>query len=693
MTEALDDKATSPWHAGEIALQARVGVADRMAMVGRKVIRDSMPDQHRDFYKQLPFVALGTVDGEGNAWATLIAGEPGFASSPDPRSLDINLPRNPADPADAGMDDGAAVGLLGIELHTRRRNRMNGTISRSSAAAFTIAVEHAFGNCPQYIQLRDWHLKPGQSDKLQANAEAPPHRAGNLDDTARAIISRADTFFVASYVDRDGAGRQVDVSHRGGKPGFVRIDEAGVLTIPDFAGNLHFNTLGNVLLNPKVGLVFVDFESGDVLHLSGDAEVILDSPEIAAFQGAERLWRFTPRIAVLRTAAMTLQWTFTDWSPNSLMTGDWDEAAERLKAYELKAAWRPFRVAKIVDESAVIRSFHLEPADGLGLIAHAAGQHLPIRLDIPGEDRPVLRTYTLSTAPSDSRYRISVKRQGLASVHLHDSVSEGDTIEARAPAGDFTLDALERRPAVLMAAGVGVTPMLAMLRHIVYEGLRTRRVRPTTFFYAARSKAERAFDDELSVLTRQAAGSVRVVRLLEVTDHAAPQEDYEALGRIDMDLLKQVLGFDDHDFYLCGPPPFMQSIYDGLRGLNIADARVHAEAFGPASLKRTSDIAADEPAALPAAAPVPVAFAASGKEARWTPETANLLELAEARGLTPEFSCRGGSCGTCRTRIIEGAVAYPVKPSAKLNEGEALICCAVPADKASGGGDRLILDL
>jgi uncharacterized protein len=689
MTNPPDDKSKSPWHAGEIALQTRVGVADRMETFGRKVIRDFMPDQHRDFYEQLPFVVIGTVDGQGNAWASLIAGEPGFASSPSPRLLTIDVPRNPADPADAGIEDGAAIGLLGIELHTRRRNRVNGRIGRTDSSAFSITVEHAFGNCPQYIQLRDWHFKPGR----KGFAETVPQRTGQLDDRARGIIARADTFFVASYVNRDDGSRQVDASHRGGKPGFVRIDESGVLTIPDFAGNLHFNTLGNILLNPKVGLVFVDFESGDMLHLSGDAEVVLDSPEIAAFQGAERLWRFTPRIVILRAAAMPLRWTFTDWSPNSLMTGDWDEASRRIKASEIKAAWRPFRVAKFVDESTVIRSLYLEPIDGLGLIPHAAGQHLPIRLTIAGEARPIVRTYTLSTAPSDSRYRISVKRQGLASTYLHDDVREGDLIETRAPAGDFTLDALERRPAVLIAAGVGVTPILAMLRHIVYEGLRTRHVRPTTLFYAARLKAERAFDGELAELVKQADGAVRVVRVLNQTDDAARQQDFDAQGRIDMGLLKQVLGFDDHDFYLCGPPPFMQSIYDGLRSLNVADARIHAEAFGPASLARRHDHAEDEPGALPATAPVPVAFATSGKEARWSPNIGNLLELAEARGLTPEFSCRGGSCGTCRTRIIEGAVAYPVKPSAKISEGEALICCAVPADKASGGGDHLILDM
>lgn len=686
MTGQVSTEMPSPWHAGEITLQRGLGVAERMAIAGQKVIRDHMPDQHRIFFAQLPFLVAGAVDSAGDAWATLLTGAPGFAHSPDPRTLAFALARVATDPANAGLNDGDAIGLLGIELHSRRRNRMNGHVRRSSDAGFAVHVEHSFGNCPQYIQLRDWQMV----DKPAA-APGKMVRQDHLDAAACAMIAAADTFFVASYLDGD-AGRQVDASHRGGKPGFVRIEADGALTIPDFAGNLHFNTLGNFLLNPRAGLTFVDFASGDLLQMTGEAEVILEAPEIAAFQGAERLWRFRPRIVVRRPAALPLRWTFRDWSANSLMTGSWEDTASRLQAQALATQWRPFRVARIVDESAVIRSFHLEPADGAGITPHRAGQHLPIRLAIPGEAKPVIRTYTLSTAPSDGAYRISVRRQGLASAFLHDQIGVGDIIEARAPAGDFTIDAAERRPAVLIGAGVGVTPMLAMLRHVVYEGLRTRRVRPTIFIQAARTRSERGFDAEIAELVARADGKVQLVRTLDDAEGAVAGVDFDADGRVDIALLRQVLGFDDHDFYLCGPPPFMQSLYDGLRDLNIADSRIHAEAFGPASMRRRVDAAA-APAAKPSAAPVPVAFAASTKEARWAPGSGSLLDLAEARGLSPEFSCRGGSCGTCRTRIIAGAVAYETPPSASVGADEALICCAMPADTASGGGDRLILDL
>lgn len=689
MTQPQPDKP-SPFHAGEVALQKTVGVAERMETFGRRVIRDFLPDQHRDFYRQLPFVVLGSVDSSGDAWVTLLSGKPGFMTSPDPQHLNFAAHPDPQDPATASLTDGAAVGLLGIELHTRRRNRMNGTLQQQTDQGFAVAVEHAFGNCPQYIQLRDFTFVREPEDF----ATVPAAQSLDIDDQhVRAMISAADTFFVSSYVD-DAQGRHVDASHRGGKPGFVRINADGSLTIPDFAGNLHFNTFGNFLLNPKAGLVFPDFATGDMLHLTGDAEVVLDSAEIAAFQGAERLWVFRPRKVVLRPAALPLRFALQadGWSPNSLMTGDWQQAADRIAAEQLRNSWRPFRIARIVDESSVIRSFHLEPADGKGIAAHEAGQHLPIRLRPDPAGEPVLRTYTLSTAPSDGAYRISVKRQGLVSNHLHDDLAVGDLIEARAPAGGFVIDPLEARPAVLLAAGVGITPMLAMLRSIVFEGLRKRRVRPTFLFIAARSLAERAFDQEIAALEAQAGGAVRVIRLLERTEGARPGIDFDGEGRINADLFRQTLPFDSYDFYMCGPPPFMQGLYDQLSELGVADARIHAEAFSPASLKRREPEIA---AALPPVSqvPVPVAFAKSGKEARWDADAGTLLDLAEARGLTPDYSCRGGSCGTCAVKVLAGRVTYAARPSAKVDAGHALICCAVPAALSDGGGDRLILDL
>ncbi|WEZ85715.1 pyridoxamine 5'-phosphate oxidase family protein (plasmid) [Rhizobium sp. 32-5/1] len=683
-------KTIPVWHEGEIYLQEKVGVVDRMAAVGQRVIRDFMPDQHRDFYAQLPYIVLGSVDDRGDAWATFIEGRSGFMSSPSPTALNIAAESDASDPANEGLADGRPVGLLGMEMHTRRRNRMNGVVSHIPGG-FRVDVDQSFGNCPRYIQLRDFAFVRNPGKPFAGTVEDLPA----LDDAARSMIAAADTFFVASYAHRKDR-RQVDVSHRGGKAGFVRMGEDGTLTIPDFDGNLFFNTLGNIVLNGKVGLVFIDYSNGDMLQMTGDAEVILDSAEIAAFQGADRLWTFKARKIVRRRNALALRWVFREggWSESSLMTGDWAQAADRLHAATLATQWRVLSVTKIVEESASIRSLHLNPSDGAGLLPHSAGQHLPIRVSIPGADKPVIRTYTLSAAPSDGIYRISVKRDGAVSRYLHDHIRVGDTIEARAPAGDFTIEENTTRPAVLLAGGVGITPLLAMLRHVVYEGLRKQRIRPIILFHAARSKTERPFDREIAELVIAGQGAVRLIRVLSDTDGAREGIDYDATGRIDMELLSRHLPFGDFDFYVCGPPQFTQSLYDGLRGYNIADSRIHAEAFGPSSLTRTLDAGVTAPVRPPPSTkPVPVAFMASLKEARWTPGAGTLLELAEARGLAPEFSCREGACGTCRTKLTKGTVTYIKEPTATIGEGEVLLCCAVPAEQDKNQENRIQIEL
>ncbi|WP_458132086.1 2Fe-2S iron-sulfur cluster-binding protein [Pseudomonas sp. R3-41] len=676
---------TSPWHEGELTLQRAVGAVDMMASVGqRQLARTWMPDQHRAFYAQLPFVVLGAVDRQGDVWATLRAGQPGFMNSPDPQTLHINLEPEPNDPAQEGMGEGDAIGMLGIELHTRRRNRMNGVVCRQLAPGLEIAVSQAYGNCPRYINLRQYQFVDAQA--------VAPRQLTVSDPLVRRLVTAADSFYIATYVVRDGE-RQVDASHRGGKPGFVRMDEDGSLTIPDFSGNLFFNTLGNILLNPRAGLVFVDFQTGDLLQMSGSAQVLLDDPEISAFQGAERLLRFTPQRIVHRPAAIALRWKDQDEgdSPNSLMTGSWEQAAERLQAEALRSRWRSLQVERVVDESPDIRSFYLQASDGLGLPRFEAGQHVPVRILLEGHKTPSIRTYSVSSAPSDDFLRISVKRDGSVSSHLHEQVRALHEIEARAPQGHFTVQPTERRPLVLLAAGVGITPLLSMLREVVYQGQRISRMRPVWLVQSARSVADLAFREEIDELAARAGDKLQVLRMVsQPPTEAGAGEGYDLAGRIDVELLKRLLPLNDYDFYLCGPGSFTQALYDGLRKLRIPDDRIHAETFGPSTLVRDIEVSVPAPQQVPAASEaVKVLFASSGKEARWEPGSGTLLELAEARGLTPEFSCRGGSCGTCKTRLSRGQVHYLSQPAEPVGEGEVLICCAVPAQ----GSEPLVLEV
>jgi predicted pyridoxine 5'-phosphate oxidase superfamily flavin-nucleotide-binding protein len=322
----------SPFHEGERALQARAGVAESLERAGRRFIRDFMPDQHRAMFAALPWVVVGSLDPAGRPWASALAGAPGFLSSPDPRTLRVSALPVPADPLCANLAAGAPLGLLGIELETRRRNRMNGSVAALDAAGFSVRVEQSFGNCKQYIQSRRAALA------ARAPSAAEPETAA-LSPRARSMIERADTFFIATAAPGAGAGTGrpadgVDVSHRGGKPGFVRVaqDHAGraVLTSPDFSGNLMFNTLGNIERNPRAGLLVIDFDTGDLLFLTGRAEILWDGRELEAFAGAERLLRVTVDEGRWLGGGLPLRFSAPAPAPQLAATGSWDEALRRL---------------------------------------------------------------------------------------------------------------------------------------------------------------------------------------------------------------------------------------------------------------------------------------------------------------------------------------------------------------------------
>jgi uncharacterized protein len=273
--------STWPFHRGELEAQARAGGGSQGG-----AIREQMPAQHRTFFEALPFVVVASTH-QGAPVATLWTGAPGFVSAPDAKTLRFAVALDPTDPASQAFTPGAPFGLLGIELATRRRNRANGRVTSSDAGGVVVAIDQSFGNCPQYIQPREIRsAAPGA-----ASAE-PFERLGHgLDHDAQAAIARADTFFVATSAHTDERTGGVDVSHRGGPPGFIHVD-GNVLTIPDFKGNRYFNTLGNLVADPRAALVFVDFVRGDLLHLQGTTEIQWDGAEVRALEGAERLWRF-----------------------------------------------------------------------------------------------------------------------------------------------------------------------------------------------------------------------------------------------------------------------------------------------------------------------------------------------------------------------------------------------------------------
>jgi ferredoxin-NADP reductase/predicted pyridoxine 5'-phosphate oxidase superfamily flavin-nucleotide-binding protein len=688
--QSINAPSDSPFHAGEQAIQSRTGRREAMEDIGRKIIRPFMPDQHRQFFGQLPFVVLGSVDADGWPWASILASEPGFITSPDPKRLDLDAMPLADDPLHVTLQTGAPIGLLGIEIPTRRRNRMNSRVVSANANGFSLGVDQSFGNCPQYIQTRDIQFvrKPGTPVE-----RAAPQSFRDLDEAAKAAISRADTFFVASYVQtaENPVIEGVDVSHRGGRAGFVKVDD-NTLTIPDYSGNFLFNTLGNFLVNPKAGLIFPDFETGDVLMLTGTVELLWeDHPVVLAFQGAERGWRFTLDHGVRIHDALPFRANFGEYSPNSLMAGDWAQAEARLKAEALRKTWQSMRVTRIENESSVIRSFYLAAVDGTPPLKYQAGQFLTIRTTPEGAEKPMIRTYTASSAPSDPTYRISVKREpdGVVSNHLHDTLKVGDIIEAKAPKGAFHIDAAAERPAVLLAGGVGITPVISMASHVMAEGQRTRHTRSLAVFHATQDTKQRAFGAEFRSLEQQSEGAIRYYSFVNEPQPGETRGvDYNGTGFITAEAMQQVLPLADYDFFLCGPPAFMQALYDALLELGVRDARIFAESFGPASLKRSADNS-DALSVVEEADTALVKFAKAGFDQQWSRGDATLLETAEALGLTPSFSCRNGVCGTCAVRKLSGDVTYRTSVTAERADDEVLICCAVPAK----GTETLELDL
>lgn len=304
----------SPFHRGEKALQSRLGVRDKVEQIGRRMIRDEMSEQHREFFSRLPLLIVSTADGAGRPWVSVLAGNPGFVRAPDARTLEVRATPIHADPLSRGLVPGADIGALGLEFPTRRRNRINGKVRRTETGVFQIQVEQSFGNCPKYIQARE----PVVEEPLSAGEEPSVRRGEALEAAQAAMIARCDTFFIASRFagDGDDGTHGMDVSHRGGRPGFVQVTDRTSLLFPDYPGNCMFNTLGNILVHPGCGLLFIDFESGDTLQITGQAAILWEPEDTRRFPGAERVVAFTLEETLHVERALPVSWTFKGYSPS-----------------------------------------------------------------------------------------------------------------------------------------------------------------------------------------------------------------------------------------------------------------------------------------------------------------------------------------------------------------------------------------
>jgi predicted pyridoxine 5'-phosphate oxidase superfamily flavin-nucleotide-binding protein len=298
------------FHAGERAIQARFGVRERLAQTGPRVIRPFMPEQHREFFAHLSYVLIGASDPDDRVWASILFGQPGFVTSPDPKALRIDAHPHPADPVGAALQAGASVGVLGIDLATRRRNRANGRVLPPNRDnALHVGIDQSFGNCPQYIWPRQVF---GSGALTEGVSRETAERTRLQDDRVNTLIARADTFFIASRHRGDPSSRTngIDVSHRGGRPGFLHLERDAILW-PEYRGNFYFNTLGNIATDSACGLLIPDFETGDLLQLTGPAEIVWPENGAVPTDGHLRvngLVRFTPSAILLRAGVFSKEW-------------------------------------------------------------------------------------------------------------------------------------------------------------------------------------------------------------------------------------------------------------------------------------------------------------------------------------------------------------------------------------------------
>ena len=349
--------------------------------------------------------------------------------------------------------------------------------------------------------------------------------------------------------------------------------------------------------------------------------------------------------------------------------------------------WREFRVQRREFEDAAQTqcSFYLEPVDGIALPDFQPGQYLTFLLDVAGHidlapPRPITRCYSLSDRPHPLHYRITVKRvgppprepglpPGVASNHLHDRVHSGDVLRVRAPAGRFVIEGDDAAAPVLIAGGIGITPLLSMLNAWLAE----RPGRPIHLFYGLRHSSEQAFR---SWLEQQAAAHPNFhlnVACSRPDPGEEPGRDFQHLGHIDIELLRRTLPAGRHRFYVCGPPAMLASVLLALREWGVAPEDIHHEAFGPAPAEMP-------PASAPGASPATfeVRFARSGRTLAWDGHDANLLAFAERHAVSVDSGCRSGNCGTCETRLVAGKVGYAQPPDHDIKAKHCLLCVGTP---------------
>ena len=600
---------STPYHEGERAVQQRVDEID-MARINSGAIDETILAGALRFIEQQPMVIIGSMNRKGHVWASILFGNPGFIRARDDHTLelDISQARSADDePLWDNLIDNPNVGLLIIELGSRRRIRINGRAGKVSAQHIIIDVERAYPNCPKYIQRRDWKILPAD----QQHQAALSTLGQELKETHKTLIADADTLFVASAHPKQG----VDASHRGGHQGFVRVINNQQLRIPDFAGNSMFNTLGNFTSYPYAGLIFIDFESGRLLQLTGKAKILwdMDDPQKET-GGTQRYWQFDIISWQESILPYRFGWELLDESPH----------IPELQRYANFNETFSLQVERIQQETNRVKSFRLSALDGEALPEFLAGTHLQVKVKLPdGSDAN--RHYSLLNNPEDrTSYEIGVLKEAEGrggSLYLHEHIHEGDVLEIQLPKNAFPM-ATDANHSILIAGGIGITPVLSMLYSLAAKN------HSFEIHYSARKFSGLAFRDRIE----QIAGN-------KATFYASDANNGQRLD------LKRLLATPKSNVhvYVCGPRSMINAVREISAEQEWPSSHIHFESFGV------------QP--LPNDRPIRIHLAQSNKTIIVPAKNTILDSLLEA-GVNVPHDCKRGECTMCTTRVIEGEVDH-----------------------------------
>ena len=595
----------NPYHEGELAIQQRVDESE-MARINAAAIDKNILAGALRFIEQQPMVVIGSMDAQGHVWTSTLFGQPGFlrAFNSSTLHLDVSQPRSAEDdPLWSNLRVNPNVGLLVLELGSRRRIRINGRARIVSSEQVVIDVERAYPNCPKYIQRRDWKtLESNEQNQVIASTFGK-----KLSETQKTLIEHADTLFVSSAHPEHG----VDASHRGGHPGFARIINNQQLRIPDFSGNSMFNTLGNFSSYPYAGLVFIDFERGRLLQLTGTAKILWDRDDPQKETGGtRRYWQFD--ILSLQESILPYRfaWALIDESPH----------IPELQRYANFKETLSLLVERIQQESDRVKSFRLRATDGKLLPEFLPGAHLQVKVKLP-DGSEAQRYYSLLNNPANRlSYEIGVLKEPEGrggSRYLHEQIHEDDLLEIRIPKNEFTLVGSASH-SILIAGGIGVTPILSMMHSLSSNN------KSFEMHYTARTYSGLAFRN-------------RIERVAGDHAHFYASKD---LNRQRLDL-KNILAMPKSGVhvYVCGPRRLINAVRETAESQGWPLSQIHFESFGTASL-------ADDRA-------FKVHLAKSNKTITVPAESTILDTLLEV-GINVPHDCKRGECSMCTTQVLEG---------------------------------------